>query len=356
MKLRLLDVFFLLVLFGLTVAFYNIIAPFLLVIFLAIVAANITGGMFTTIARKMPKLRPLAAGITVITSALVILVPVTIIGIVVAGQALRGYESLMAVWPDLSSEINDIELFQGLRELPFLGQYMAQFETLTLNELLLEAFNITSSFILELSQRSFASISSALINFVFMLFVMFFVLLDGRKLLRVIRELTPMSDHELNELIRETFHTTNATIISTLIIGILEGTFGAVLFTIFGLPTPALWGVIMMIVSMIPLVGTNIVLTPAGIIMILGGQVLPGILLIVLGFAGVAISQNVIKPKLLGNRTGLHPVLVLLSTIGGILWLGLIGFLVGPLIASLFIVAWRQFGKRFQTVLKDKNE
>ena len=64
--------------------------------------------------------------------------------------------------------------------------------------------------------------------------------------------------------------------------------------------------------------------------------------MIALGMAGVAITQNLIKPKLLGNRSGLHPALALLATIGGIMWLGLIGFLVGPLLASLFIVVWQQ--------------
>ena len=68
--------------------------------------------------------------------------------------------------------------------------------------------------------------------------------------------------------------------------------------------------------------------------------------MILLGLGGVAITQNVVKPKLLGDRTGLNPALALLATIGGIAWLGLIGFLVGPLLASLFIVVWQQFGKR----------
>lgn len=356
MRLKFLDAFFLIVLGGLTIAFYQIIAPFLLVIFLAIVAANIFGGMFRKLERRMPRLRPLAAAITVLTLAFIIVVPVSLVGVVVASQAVRGYESLLSIWPDLSAEVGQIELFRGLRELPLVGEYMSQFETRTLNEVLVEVFNLTSNFILDVTQRSFASFTSAAVNFLFMLLVMFFVLLDGRKFLRGIRNLTPMSDREMNELIRETLHTTNATLISTFIIGVIEGTYGAVLFTVFGLPTPALWGVIMVIVSMIPPFGTIIVLAPAGIIMIVGDQILPGVLMLILGVGGVAVSQNVIKPKLLGTRTGLHPLLVVISTIGGILWLGLIGVLVGPLLASLFLVMWRQFGKRFHSVLEEKNE
>jgi predicted PurR-regulated permease PerM len=79
------------------------------------------------------------------------------------------------------------------------------------------------------------------------------------------------------------------------------------------------------------------------------------LLLIGLGFGGVALTQNVVKPKLLGDRAGLHPGLVLLSTIGGIAWLGLIGFLVGPLLAALFIIVWEQFAKRYSQALSTKH-
>ena len=98
-----------------------------------------------------------------------------------------------------------------------------------------------------------------------------------------------------------------------------------------------------------------VVLVPAGAILIVTGRVFSGITVIALGLAGVAITQNLIKPKLLGDRSGLNPALALLATIGGIMWLGLIGFLVGPLLASLFIVVWRQFGKRYQAELSTKD-
>ena len=106
---------------------------------------------------------------------------------------------------------------------------------------------------------------------------------------------------------------------------------------------------------MIPLIGTNLVLVPAGAILILTGRIFAGSAVIVLGLAGVAVTQNLIKPKLLGDRSALNPALALLATIGGILWLGLIGFLVGPLLASLFIVVWQQFGKRYRTELSMKD-
>jgi predicted PurR-regulated permease PerM len=128
-----------------------------------------------------------------------------------------------------------------------------------------------------------------------------------------------------------------------------------VLFLVFGLPSPFLWGVITMVLSMIPLIGTNIVLIPTGLITLFSGRPAAGLIIIITGAVGVAITQNVVKPKLLGDRTGLHPALALLATIGGIAWLGLIGFLVGPVLAALFIVVWRQFARRYRTLLDGKN-
>jgi predicted PurR-regulated permease PerM len=107
---------------------------------------------------------------------------------------------------------------------------------------------------------------------------------------------------------------------------------------------------------MIPLIGSNLIIIPAGLVVLFSGELGAGLVIIVAGVVGVAITQNMVKPKLVGDRSGLHPALALLSTIGGIAWLGLIGFLVGPVLASLFIVVWRQFARRYRSLLDGKNE
>jgi predicted PurR-regulated permease PerM len=98
------------------------------------------------------------------------------------------------------------------------------------------------------------------------------------------------------------------------------------------------------------------VIIPAAIIIMTAGNIIGGISLIILGLIGVAVTQNLLKPKLLGNRSGLHPGLVLLSILGGIAWIGVIGFLVGPLLTSLFIVIWNQFGLRYRQQLEQRSD
>jgi len=191
---------------------------------------------------------------------------------------------------------------------------------------------------------------------VFTFFILFFVFIDGPKMIDRIKELIPLGDKDTDELISEMGNMTKATIVSTLIIGLIEGVYGGLLFIIFRLPSPMLWGIIILFMSLIPIIGANVIIIPAGIITIISGRYVAGIIIICLGIAGILVTQNIIKPKLLGGRSGLHPMLILLSTLGGIAWLGIIGFLIGPMIAALFIVIWNQFGMRFKDELQSKHE
>lgn len=353
-RARILEIFSLLLLAAISVAFYQIMAPFLLDAFLAVVFTNVFFRTYRTLRGWFRGKEYAAAGVTVLIVLIVVAVPVTIIGLLVYSEAVRGYATIRSMWPTVGTDLGEIDLLVWAADVPFLADYVAQFQAIDLNELIRNALEMSSDFILRVTQRSFVNITQAVLNFVLVLFLMFFMFVDGPKLVRRIYGIMPMPDAEMDEIVEETLNTTSATLISTIIIGIMEGAYGAVLFIIFGLPSPFLWGVIIMILSMIPLIGTNLIIVPAGVVLIATGRVGAGILLIALGFGGVAITQNVIKPKLLGDRAGLHPGLVLLATIGGIAWLGLIGFLVGPLLASLFIVVWEQFAKRYAIALATK--
>ena len=115
---------------------------------------------------------------------------------------------------------------------------------------------------------------------------------------------------------------------------------------LFGLPSATLWGLIMVLVSVLPLLGINAVIVPAGVVVIIMGDVGRGVGLIVVGVTGAAVSQNLLRPKLVGDRSGLHPALVLVATLGGLSWLGLVGFVIGPMLATLAMIAWEQFASR----------
>jgi predicted PurR-regulated permease PerM len=340
----------------LTYWFYRILEPFVLNIFLALVFTMVLFPLFERVADKLGGRRGLAAAIIVLLLFVIIAVPVSVIAILIYAEAVQGYGAVIERVPELVAILREITVADFLADIPFIGQYSDLLETGDLGEILRNVVSTTSNFILTATQRSFVSVSAALANFLLVLLVMFFMFYGGQQLTIGIYTVLPLSNREIREIAADARKTTAATLISTFLIGLIEGTYGAILFTIFGLPSPVIWGTVIMVLSMIPLIGTNLVLVPAGIILIVTGRVLAGITMIALGLGGVAITQNVVKPKLLGDRSGLNPALALLATIGGIAWLGLIGFLVGPLLASLFIVVWKQFGKRYRTELDRKDQ
>ncbi len=354
-QIRVLEIFFLVVLVAFTVAIYRVMAPFLLDILVAVLLTSIFYRMFRFIRRPFKRVPVVASLLTVLAVLVLVAVPVAVVSLLVYSEVSGAIVGISENLPDMDQRLGDLVFVQALAKLPVLSEYVQPFVNLELDELFGTVGRQTSEFVLSIAQQSLGSVSASLFHAIIVLFLMVFLFLDGPRMLHRIYDTLPVSNTELDELTREAVNTTAATLISTVIIGLIEGTFGALLFMIFGLPSPFLWGVVILILSMIPMIGTNLVLAPAGIILALSGRFFSGLVLVALGLAAVSFTQNVLKPKLLGDRAGLHPAVVLLATLGGIAWLGLIGFLIGPLLASLFIVVWRQFGKRYQHELSMKN-
>lgn len=349
-----LDGVFLLVLTIFTVAFLRLMEPFFLSVFLAVVLANIFRNVFLRLERRTRRPR-IAAVMTTLLVILVVMVPVAIVTGLVSAEIIRATETIRENWDGATVSDYLQTLPNELETIPLVGsvfRYMPEFEV---EEAAREVLSTSSDYLMRVSQRSLGNITGAIFSFLIMLLLVFFFLVDGKRIVARLKELIPMSNDHLDQITQEMFNTTSATLISTIIIGLMEGALATILFFAFGLPSPFLWGVITMVLSMIPLVGTNIVLIPAGLITIFAGRPIAGIAIIIIGIGGVSVTQNVIRPKLVGDRSGLHPAMALLATIGGIAWLGLIGFLIGPVLASLFIVTWRQFGRRYEELLADKN-
>jgi predicted PurR-regulated permease PerM len=353
-RTQIIDAFFILILAALTISFYKIMAIFILDIFLALIFFNIFRPLFISLQTgftrkgKKPKERKvLSSLVTIMIVFLIIAVPLSIITTLAAREISSGYQSIAEQIPLLNKPLETYGLYNQIKNLPLIGEQIREYGSLSLENIAAGSFKTISGFIFETAQKSFVSIAGTALHFIVILFLMFFLFIDGGKLYRRVRSLLPMDPDNTDQMARETIRITSATLISTMIIGLIEGAYGAVIFLIFGIPSPIFWGVIILILSMIPLIGANMIIVPAGILYLIGGHYLGGFVIILLGIGGVAVTQNIIKPKLLGDRSGLHPALVLLSTIGGIAWLGIIGFLIGPLVASLFVISWEQFGKRY---------
>ena len=349
------DIFFFFLLIVLAVGFYSALQPFVLDIFLAIVFVNMFNKPNNYFIKLVKGKKRVAAGLTLVLAIVIVLIPISIIGIMVSAEAADNYVLLKNQWPEIQAQFSNPTLQENLSKMPLIGEYIPNFDFAQFNDNISEALQSAFTIILSLFQKTFVNLTYLLIHFFIIMFLMYYLIIDGAELKKRIFYLSPLKDEDEDELFGEIKNVIDAIVFNTFIVGIIEGSYGALLFYFTGIPSPFFWGILMIALSMIPLVGANTIILPATIIMFLSGNVTEGIILLIFGVGGVLFNQNIIKPKLDSKKSGLHPAIVFLSSMGGIMWLGIIGFLIGPLIAALFITVLNQYGKKFKAQLSGWN-
>ena len=222
---------------------------------------------------------------------------------------------------------------------------------------------VSKLFINSLSSATMGTVNFFLLTFIF-LYAMFFFLIDGDRLLDKILYYLPLEDEDERRMLDKFTSVTRATLKGTAVIGILQGGLAGLALAVVGIPSAIFWGTIMAVLSIIPGIGTALVWGPAAIILAAGGHWVKAIGLTV--FCGVVVGSidNVLRPRLVGKDTEMHDLLILFATLGGISFFGVVGFILGPIIAALFVTIWEIYGTAFKDVLpevtstdgKDQNE
>lgn len=220
-----------------------------------------------------------------------------------------------------------------------------------------------SSFLID-SLSAFTKVTiDAVFSSIIMLYVMFYFLTMGDLLLEKILFFLPLEDISEQRLLNRFTSVTRATLKGTLVIGLLQGGICGVAFGIAGIEGPVFWGSLMAVMSIIPAFGTAIVWFPALVILALMGDFTGVIILLILCGAVAGNLDNVIRPRLVGKDTEMHDLFVLFGTLGGISMFGLLGIIIGPIIAALFITVWEIYGDAFteflpqvQVVLKKRKD
>jgi predicted PurR-regulated permease PerM len=180
---------------------------------------------------------------------------------------------------------------------------------------------------------------------------MFFFLMDGKYLLEKILYYLPLEDDEEQRMLAKFTEVTRATLKGTAVIGMLQGGLAGLAFVVVGIQAAAFWGTIMAVLSIIPGIGSALVWLPASIILIAGGHYAKGAGLAI--FCGVIVGSvdNFVRPRLVGKDTEMHDLLILFGTLGGILMFGIVGIILGPIIAALFTTIWEIYGEAFREYL-----
>jgi predicted PurR-regulated permease PerM len=144
-----------------------------------------------------------------------------------------------------------------------------------------------------------------------------------------------------------------ATLKGTILIGVAQGLLGGLAFWAAGIDGAIFWGTVMTVMSIIPGIGSALIWGPAAVILMTTGEVWRGIVLA--GFGGLVIGSvdNLLRPLLVGRDTQMHELLIFFSTLGGLLLFGVMGFIIGPILAALFVTVWEMFGTAFRSSLAE---
>ena len=169
------------------------------------------------------------------------------------------------------------------------------------------------------------------------LFTMFYFFRDGRDLLRRVRFLIPLDREHKNAIATRFSTVARATVKGTLVIALVQGTLSGLTLWIFGVGSPFLWGMVATFSAVLPMVGSWLVLYPAAFYQIATGHVWQGIGILLVTVIVIVNVDNLIRPRLVGQETGMHDLMVFFSTLGGIGMFGPMGFIVGPMVAALFL-------------------
>lgn len=352
MMLRNFNVYFFLTLLGaVTAASLVIILPFWEPIFFAVLLATV----FNTPYQKLltyVKRPAIASSIMLVIVAITIVVPVigvaTIVfkevsSIIIDGtQEGSGLQYSVTAMVDRISSVQIIEKSLALADVHLSPNAIAAYVKQFLGKMW------------PYVQAMYAGAVNSTINFVVMFFTLFFLFIDGRRWLTYIMHLSPLRDVYEKRLIREFSSMARATLKGTLIIGVIQGVLGGITFAIAGIFSPALWMLVMIVLSVIPAAGSGFVIFPAAIIMFLMGNVWQGIFLLCMGLIITSID-NILRPKLVGKDTQMPTIIIFFATLGGLSVFGFSGFVFGPIIMALAIALWNIYDQEFREQLSEFN-
>jgi predicted PurR-regulated permease PerM len=338
----------LLLVVAITWLFFLMIRGFISALLLAAVFSGMTYGLYQRLLNRT-KSQALAAIVTILLVLLVIVLPLSMFAGIVAAEAVQVTQSV-GPWVQ--------------RQLASPDQIERWLETLPFAEMVTPYKNDVTAKIGEIAQSvgaflvvSVANLTRGTVVFFLQLFVMlyamFFFLVGGPRILRLILYYLPLEPEQENRMVERFVSVARATLKGSLVIGVIQGALAGVAFAVVGVPSPAFWGTVMAVLSIIPGVGTALVWIPACIWLIAIGRLGAAIGLATWCVIVVGTVDNFLRPLLIGRDTKMSDLLVLLGTLGGLIVFGAIGFIIGPIIAALFVTVWDIYGEAFSEYLPE---
>ena len=333
---------FLLLLTIVTIAFLWILLPYSGAVFWGVVFAIIFAPLQSRLLRATKGKPTVAALLSLLVTVLMVLLPLAMITASLVDQVAGIYTMVS------SGQIDFAGYFQIImRALPnWAISILERFELTNLaslqtkiTEFAAQISQAAATYALNIGRNTLDFVVSMTI----MLYLLFFLLRDGRILAARIQRAVPLSVEYKSRLFQNFTTVIRATVKGNVLVAIAQGALGGLIFWMLDVSGPLLWGVVMAFLSLLPAIGAALVWGPVAIYFLVTGHIWQGVVLAAYGVLVIGLVDNILRPILVGKDTKLPDYVILLSTLGGMALFGLNGFVIGPVIAALFIAAWDLF-------------
>jgi predicted PurR-regulated permease PerM len=326
--------FFIAVLLGTALVFFRMMRVFFVPVLLAAVFATLFYPLYEAFLRIFRGRKTLASFFCCFVLLLGLIVPLYVVADLVAREAAEFYrtsQDQITKFFEKGAEgpLGWVRTLPLVRDLP-LDQINLQN---ALKNVVASASDTAVALIKKTSQGTIQVIVLLFIT----LFTMFYFFRDGKVLVRRIRSLIPLDCEYKDAIVARFSAVARATVKGTLLIALVQGALSGLTLWIFGVGSPFLWGVVATLMALVPMVGVWLVLYPAAFIQIATGHLGQGIGILLVTVLIIVNVDNLMRPRLVGQETGMHDLMVFFSTLGGLAMFGPAGLIIGPMIAALFL-------------------
>lgn len=329
-----------------SIVFLYIIRPFFYPIFWAAVIAGIFYPVWKKINSKIK--RPnIASLLTILLVLVIIILPVTILSSLVLKESINLYSSITSNQGPIVNTVQGV--FSWIKDNPITDKLNIDEAQVTAK--LTEGATMATNAILTVAKNITQNSLTFLVMFIIMIYTLFFFLKDGSRMLKRLSHLSPLGDKHEAIMYKKFTSTARAVLKGTLIIGAIQGALTGLLFYVVGIEGVLIWTVITALFSIIPGFGSYVIWLPAALIMFALGNFWQGITILLVGGFLISTIDNFLRPILVGNDTQMHPLFILLSTLGGLLVFGISGFIIGPIITALLLALWEIYEQYYRKEL-----
>jgi predicted PurR-regulated permease PerM len=341
--------FLLLMVGAISLAFVAMIRSFLLTILMAAIFTGVAYPTYEWLRRRLGGRPTVAALSTLFLALTLVIAPLLALAGAVANEALRIDDRIRPQLQQIIDEPGALESrLQALPGYAYVEPYREQILTKAG-----ELVGSTGTFLFNAVSATTRATALFIFHFVVLLYTMFFFLIGGPGLLRALLAYLPLTDADKQRMLGKFVSVTRATLKGTVLIAAAQGALGGIAFAVVGIQGAIFWGAVMTVLSIIPGIGSVLIWGPAAIILVAAGEIWRGILLVAFGALVIGTVDNLLRPRLVGRDTQMHELMIFFSTLGGILLFGAMGFIVGPILAALFVTAWEMFGTAFESALAE---